>query len=185
MTVSQPAAPPKRSPGLWASLPDWVATLLSNPRAMAGLLILLALVLVAVFAPQIAPYQPDRIVARRDLPPSSEHVLGTTSLGQDVFLADGLRDAHFAGGRVCHRHAGGLDRDDYRHHQRSGWRAGRQRRLDDRQRGAGHPAASAHHRDREPGAQHRPDHDHPGVGGDRLGVRRACSKGAGAGASQQ
>lgn len=85
MTVSQPAAPPKRSPGLWASLPDWVATLLSNPRAMAGLLILLALVLVAVFAPQIAPYQPDRIVARRDLPPSSEHVLGTTSLGQDVF----------------------------------------------------------------------------------------------------
>lgn len=52
---------------------------------MVGLIILLALVLIAIFAPQIAPYQPDRIVARRDLPPSSDHVLGTTSLGQDVF----------------------------------------------------------------------------------------------------
>ncbi|MCA9915992.1 MAG: ABC transporter permease, partial [Anaerolineae bacterium] len=62
-----------------------MTTLLSNPRAMIGVFILLALVLTAIFAPQLSPYEPDRIVARRDLPPSSEHILGTTSLGQDVF----------------------------------------------------------------------------------------------------
>lgn len=84
MTVSSATPFRERISQYWNSMPDWLTTLLSNPRAMIGLFILFLLVFVAIFAVQLSPYEPDRTVARRDLPPSSEHLLGTTSLGQDV-----------------------------------------------------------------------------------------------------
>lgn len=56
-----------------------------NSGAMAGLLIVLVLVIIAVFAPQVSPYQPNAIAIHlRFQPPSSEHLFGTDNLGRDV-----------------------------------------------------------------------------------------------------
>jgi ABC-type dipeptide/oligopeptide/nickel transport system permease subunit len=56
-----------------------------NRLAMIGLVILMALVLVAVFAPLIAPYSiTDRVGDFRQ-PPSGDHWFGTDRIGRDVF----------------------------------------------------------------------------------------------------
>jgi peptide/nickel transport system permease protein len=55
-----------------------------NPQRAAGLAVLLALSLMAVFASQIAPHDP----CQTGIPyqaPSFEHLLGTNDLGQDLF----------------------------------------------------------------------------------------------------
>jgi len=58
----------------------------ANPLALVGLLILLALVMVAILAPVIAPVGPnDQSLTRRLLPPSELHWFGTDELGRDVF----------------------------------------------------------------------------------------------------
>jgi peptide/nickel transport system permease protein len=58
----------------------------ANRLAFAGFLILIALVLVAAFAPLIAPdgYN-DQSLARRLKPPSVDHWFGTDELGRDIF----------------------------------------------------------------------------------------------------
>ena len=56
-----------------------------SPLTMAGLIIVLALILVAIFAPYIAPHDP--IAMRLDdrlAPPSPSHFLGTDELGRDI-----------------------------------------------------------------------------------------------------
>jgi len=53
--------------------------------AIAGLVILGAIVVMAVFAPFIAPYDPTKMVDSPLLPPSSKHLLGTDMLGRDMF----------------------------------------------------------------------------------------------------
>jgi peptide/nickel transport system permease protein len=57
-----------------------------NRLAMAGLAIVLALVLVAVFAEALAPYSPTvgDLRADRLLPPSAAHWLGTDDQGRDI-----------------------------------------------------------------------------------------------------
>ncbi|MDR1828364.1 MAG: ABC transporter permease [Methylobacteriaceae bacterium] len=67
-----------------------------NPSAMFGLAIVLMLVLCAVFAPWIAPYDPERTLGlqtARLLPPSAQNWLGTDIQGFDVFsrLINGSR----------------------------------------------------------------------------------------------
>lgn len=64
---------------------DHFKLLLSNRKAMVGASILLLLVLVAIFAPVIAPYDPNSTEFAPAEPPSSKHWLGTTALGQDIF----------------------------------------------------------------------------------------------------
>ena len=61
-------------------------TFSGNRLAMAGLLIVLGLVLVAVFADQLAPYSPyiGDLRTTRLLPPSSAHWLGTDDQGRDI-----------------------------------------------------------------------------------------------------
>lgn len=60
--------------------------LLRNPLAVAGLAVIVALVLVAIFAPWIAPYDPfDQSLARRLQPPSAQHWFGTDQVGRDLF----------------------------------------------------------------------------------------------------
>ena len=55
-----------------------------NAAATAGLLIILFFLIIAVFAPVIAPYDPKEMIASY-LPPSKEHILGTNDVGQDIF----------------------------------------------------------------------------------------------------
>lgn len=64
---------------------DSLKLLLHNRKAMVGASVLLFLVLVAIFAPVIAPYSPNSTEFMPSEPPSSKHWLGTTALGQDIF----------------------------------------------------------------------------------------------------
>ncbi|KZX92028.1 MULTISPECIES: ABC transporter permease [unclassified Sulfitobacter] len=65
-----------------------VKRLLSDRAAALGAAIILALVVIAILAPWIAPY-PDDVytfhLSDRLLPPSSEHLFGTDRMGSDVF----------------------------------------------------------------------------------------------------
>ena len=56
-----------------------------NRMAMTGLALVLGLFVVSVFAPWLAPYDPNQIDLKQVLmPPSSAHLLGTDTLGRDV-----------------------------------------------------------------------------------------------------
>jgi ABC-type dipeptide/oligopeptide/nickel transport systems, permease components len=67
--------------------------LLGNKKALVGLTILVAIILIAIFAPLLTEYSPTRRVGRPHQPPSWDHWLGTTRLGHDVFsrLVHGAR----------------------------------------------------------------------------------------------
>jgi peptide/nickel transport system permease protein len=57
-----------------------------NPLAVAGLVIVVALLLIAAFAPLIAPHNPlAQNLDKRLLPPSAVNFFGTDSLGRDIF----------------------------------------------------------------------------------------------------
>jgi peptide/nickel transport system permease protein len=56
-----------------------------NRKALVGLAIVLLIVLVAVAAPLLTEYNPAGRTGRPHQPPSAEHILGTTRLGQDVW----------------------------------------------------------------------------------------------------
>ncbi len=56
-----------------------------NKLAIFGLIVLSFFVLVAIFAPVIAPYDPGEIVEIEPLPPSFKHLFGTDDLGRDLF----------------------------------------------------------------------------------------------------
>ncbi len=56
-----------------------------NRKAVAGIVLLTFFVLVALLAPFIAPYDPNKLAFQQMLQPSSQHLLGTTGAGQDIF----------------------------------------------------------------------------------------------------
>jgi len=56
-----------------------------NRKALAGLGIFGFFVLLAIFAPLIAPYDPHALQFDQMLQPSPAHLLGTTGTGQDIF----------------------------------------------------------------------------------------------------
>ena len=57
-----------------------------NPMAVAGLAIIILLLLVAAFAPVIAPFDPiAQALDKRLLPPSATNWFGTDALGRDIF----------------------------------------------------------------------------------------------------
>jgi ABC-type dipeptide/oligopeptide/nickel transport system permease subunit len=56
-----------------------------NPRMIVGGALVIAWLLVAAFAPIVAPYDPIRVnVADSLIPPGANHLLGTDDLGRDV-----------------------------------------------------------------------------------------------------
>ncbi|HET6320276.1 MAG TPA: ABC transporter permease, partial [Chloroflexota bacterium] len=60
--------------------------LLRNRSAIVGGLVLLTIVLLALAAPIIAPYDPIKTNQRLSLePPSTEHLMGTDRFGRDIF----------------------------------------------------------------------------------------------------
>ncbi len=67
----------------------WVRTLkelCSSPLTMSGLIIVGILIFTALFAPVLAPYDPQQIDTYHILePPSHRHILGTDGLGRDCF----------------------------------------------------------------------------------------------------
>jgi len=74
----------RRGKGVSTQL-EFLRRLITQPKAIIGLIILAIFFLMAIFAPQIAPQDPTHYVGRPNQPPSSEHIFGTTGQGQDVF----------------------------------------------------------------------------------------------------
>jgi peptide/nickel transport system permease protein len=72
---------------------EWYRLVWSSTKARIGIILLLGFVAVAVFAPVIAPYEGNRTDFAPLLPPSGEHLLGTTTAGGDIFsqLVHGTR----------------------------------------------------------------------------------------------
>ncbi|SDX79987.1 peptide/nickel transport system permease protein [Acetomicrobium thermoterrenum DSM 13490] len=68
---------------------DWKHTLYlwrQNKLAMVGTVLVAFFILIAIFAPLIAPYDPIEVdLSRTLLPPSSEHIFGTDQFGRDIF----------------------------------------------------------------------------------------------------
>jgi peptide/nickel transport system permease protein len=74
-----------------------------NPLAALGVVLVVAFVLCAIFAPWIAPQDPARIdLPNRLQPPSAQHTAGTDELGRDILsrLIWGARISMFVGGSV-------------------------------------------------------------------------------------
>jgi peptide/nickel transport system permease protein len=60
-------------------------TIFKHKLALLGALLLTTFVLIAIFAPLIAPYDPAEIVESSTLAPSLTHWFGTDDLGRDIF----------------------------------------------------------------------------------------------------
>lgn len=75
----------KPRPGWTSKLPPGLAAFVTNPKGMAGVIILLALILFSVFGPMFSDYNPNRRAGKPHVMPGYEHVLGTTRMGKDVF----------------------------------------------------------------------------------------------------
>lgn len=78
----------KKGMKAFRSLKEFMGKIWHHPQGRVGLIIAFLLVICAVFAPVIAPYNPYDVTQRgaKGLAPSPEHLLGTTiTTGQDIF----------------------------------------------------------------------------------------------------
>jgi peptide/nickel transport system permease protein len=76
------AARPPRLRRIW----DGISIIFASKIAVIGLIIVLFWVFVAIFAPLLTPYTPtDQDYKAQNLGPSSGHLLGTDSLGRDLW----------------------------------------------------------------------------------------------------
>jgi peptide/nickel transport system permease protein len=92
--------PLHRRPSWLRALTNTVSIALSNRKAVAGFLLLGIFVAMAVFAPLIAPYDPNATIFAPTESPTRDHLLGTTSYGQDLFsqVVWGARETLLIGG---------------------------------------------------------------------------------------
>ena len=71
---------------LWQRYDFEIYLLRRNPMTMLGLVIIIIILIAAIFAPLLAPYDPlevnpiDRLQA-----PSLQHIMGTDEYGRDIF----------------------------------------------------------------------------------------------------
>lgn len=75
-------AAPRPQPGLITSIGR---TIRRHPIGALGAAIVIFVILMAIFAPQVATHDPAAQEAKRLLPPSTDHFMGTDELGRDVF----------------------------------------------------------------------------------------------------
>ncbi|RME64943.1 MAG: ABC transporter permease [Caldilineae bacterium] len=100
MTASTSARPAIAPADLLVRRPSFLRRLLRSPSVILGAVIVLSLIVAAVFAPLIAPYDPIRQSFRIQLqPPSPAHWLGTDEFGRDILsrVLYGARWALFVG----------------------------------------------------------------------------------------
>jgi peptide/nickel transport system permease protein len=71
--------------GVARFLPRWFGILWENGKSRVGLILLGVFFLSAIFAPLIAPYDPSESVGMPNENMTSEHWLGTTQAGEDIF----------------------------------------------------------------------------------------------------
>ncbi|RKX55935.1 MAG: ABC transporter permease [Thermotoga sp.] len=64
---------------------DQIMSFFKIKKSVAGMIILLFFILVAILAPYIAPYSPTSMEFMPLEHPNSQHLLGTTATGQDIF----------------------------------------------------------------------------------------------------
>ena len=77
------SATPKQAPSPWQAARHRFVT---SRTGVAGAIVLLIVVFCALFAAQVAPYNPTKQDFRlKLLPPSREHLMGTDDLGRAVF----------------------------------------------------------------------------------------------------
>ncbi len=80
VVITQSISQPKQS-----KLKDFFSILLMNKAAMVGAIIVAIYIIIAVFAPLLAPYDPFEIKLEDKLmPPSFDHLMGTDDKGRDI-----------------------------------------------------------------------------------------------------
>jgi peptide/nickel transport system permease protein len=74
-----------------------IRDLIHDPIALSGLSMLALIIIMAVFAPLLSGYSPDDYTGQIFSPPSTDHLLGTDSMGQDIWsrLLYGARTSLF------------------------------------------------------------------------------------------
>lgn len=65
--------------------PAWLRILWQNRKSRVGLVMLGVFAFLGIFAPWVAPYDPSATDFRSNLDPSWDHLLGTTTAGEDIF----------------------------------------------------------------------------------------------------
>lgn len=87
MAVSQKAkAKEKAAPTRLQKIWEGVSIIFESKVALVGLLIVLFWIFVAIFAPLLTPYSPtEQDYTAQNQPPSRKHILGTDSLGRDIW----------------------------------------------------------------------------------------------------
>ena len=85
-TLLNPAMGRAFTPSGTSPVRDFVRRLWHSRLAGVGIVIVGMVIVAAIFAPLIAPYDPIKINSSATLqPPSIEHLLGTDHLGRDIF----------------------------------------------------------------------------------------------------
>lgn len=85
MTTVPVAIPKTRLTAAWDRAKSASATLVGNTLGFAGLVLILLLIILAVFARLLAPFDPvAQDLVHRLLPPSAMHLFGTDELGRDI-----------------------------------------------------------------------------------------------------
>ena len=80
------ATVPKKKKRKQSKFTQVMKRLFQNPVATAGMIILIIMVLVSIFAPLLSPYGPSEMDwGATKQPPSAEHWFGTDVLGRDIF----------------------------------------------------------------------------------------------------
>lgn len=84
--VTTPTPPTAPLPVKTRKFGQFLRVLFRSPGSKVGAIILVLLILVAIFAPVIAPFEPEAMGVGKNLqPPSAAHWFGTDEFGRDLF----------------------------------------------------------------------------------------------------